>query len=182
MATSSGNHASDFQHSHVESKQVKKRESVAAGAVFLTLTTVVSAVLGFTGALALTKKQDPSSYEKGSLDHAKGKQVTGHALAAKAFRWGTLLAFSGVGLISFGVWKMLGVHNMEEFTAAVQSKMPIIPKKDESEQGRSDFATLKELADYLVQQDEIKKKRKEESDRLKEITTSQDDTISGGKS
>ncbi|XP_033739647.1 transmembrane protein 242-like [Pecten maximus] len=165
MATSSQDHASAIQRSQMEPKPEKKKDSVAAGVVFLTLTTVVSAGLGFSGALALTKKQDRSSYEKGSLDHAKGNPVTGYSVAARAFRWGTLLAFSGVGLLSFTVWKMLGVHNMEEFTAAVQSKMPIIPKKDKNEQGRSDFETLKDLANYLEEQDEIKRRRKELSEK-----------------
>ncbi|XP_069102917.1 transmembrane protein 242-like [Argopecten irradians] len=177
MATSSKDHASSLQRSTEEFKPSKKKDSVAAGVVFLTLTTVVSAALGFTGALALTKKQDRTSYEKGKLDHANGNPITGYSLAARAFRWGTLLAFSGVGLLSFTVWKMLGVHNMEEFTAAVQKKMPIIPKKGESEQGRSNFETLKELADYLEEQDEIKKRRKEESERK-----SQEGTFSNVKS
>ncbi|XP_021355337.1 transmembrane protein 242-like isoform X2 [Mizuhopecten yessoensis] len=131
--------------------------------VFLTLTTVVSTALGLIGGLALTKKQDPVYYQKGSLDHSQGKPVTGYSVALRAFRLGTLLAFSGVGLISFAVWKTLGVNNMEEFSAAVQSKMPVIPKKDKSQQGRSEFESLKDLADYLTEQDEIKKKKKEES-------------------
>lgn len=45
---------------------------------------------------------------------------------------------------------------MEEFTAKVRSIMPTVPKKEG--QGRSDFKTIREVVDYLLEEDEKKKK------------------------
>ena len=45
---------------------------------------------------------------------------------------------------------------MDEFTAKVRSVMPEVPKKEP--QGRSDFKTIREIVDYLLAEDEKKRK------------------------
>ncbi len=40
---------------------------------------------------------------------------------------------------------------MDEFTAKVQSKMPTVPKNEPT--GKSDFKTVRELVNYILDED-----------------------------
>ena len=48
---------------------------------------------------------------------------------------------------------------MEEFTRKMQSIMPRVPKKENP--GRSDFKSVRELVQFIVDEDEKAKKEKE---------------------
>lgn len=66
----------------------------------------------------------------------------------KALGYGTLLAIFGVSAISFGIWKLSGAKNFEEFRLKMGSILPKIPK-NEIPTSRTEFEGLNDLMSYL---------------------------------
>ncbi|XP_041354792.1 transmembrane protein 242-like [Gigantopelta aegis] len=124
--------------------------SKLTGGIFLTAVAGVSILGGFGMTLAMAKRKDPNMFTRG-LVPSREIPDSGASLALRALGWGTLWSVSGVGILSLTVWKVLGVHSMKEFTDKMQSLMPKIPKKES--QGRSEFKTIRELFEYLSEED-----------------------------
>ncbi|KAG5900004.1 hypothetical protein JTB14_009090 [Gonioctena quinquepunctata] len=126
------------------------REFKVKAAVFLAGVSGISAIIGFGTTVASARKQDPRYFGKGMMP-TKELPESGASLALRALGWGSLYAFVGCGVLFYSIWKISGAQNMEEFRYKVGSLLPRIPKNNPP-QGRTEFAGLTDLLDYLQHQ------------------------------
>ena len=101
------------------------------GAAFLFGTTAFAALGGFGIMFARARKKSPNEFYSGPDTNIE----SGARLATRALGRATLYSVSGFTLFCLVVWKALGVHNMKEFSAKMQSFMPrVSPENAEPEE------------------------------------------------
>ncbi|KAB7496188.1 Transmembrane protein [Armadillidium nasatum] len=138
-----------------ENKQPKKWKE----ACFIFGITSISLLSGFSYAIGSTRKSDPEMFDKG-LMKVRNLHAAGSSLALKALGWGTLYAVGGVALFSTLVWKLSGAKNLQEFRMKAGNILPKIPKNDPP-QGRTEFKSLTDFLQYLIDEDARNKNVKE---------------------
>ncbi|KAL3884148.1 hypothetical protein ACJMK2_030379 [Sinanodonta woodiana] len=138
--------------SFTESKGIERLK----GGIFIASITGIAILSGFGMTMALVKKKEPSLFVKKTLS-TKDLPESGGSLAVRALAWGTFYSVTGFSLFCYAVWKLMGVHNLREFNDKIQS---VVPKKQKKEsQGRSEFKSIRDLFDYIIEEDEMKKRR-----------------------
>ncbi|KAF7391574.1 hypothetical protein HZH68_011117 [Vespula germanica] len=130
-------------------KGIEKEKEKFYAAIFLSTVTGLSAFIGFGTTLASVRKKDPKYFDKG-LSGSRRLQETGTLLAFRALCWGTFYAVTGCGLLFYGIWKISGAKNAEEFRYKMGSLLPKIPKNNPP-QSRVEFEGLTDLLTYIAE-------------------------------
>lgn len=133
-------------------------------AAFLATAGSIGLLFGFSGALASTKKQDPTSFDQGLVGQVaeQGRQKrllheSGARLASRALAYGTLYAVGGCAVLFYGLWKLSGADNLEDFRQKAGQILPRVPKNDPP-QSRTEFSGLNDFLQYVIDKDKEEKK------------------------
>ncbi|XP_065164933.1 transmembrane protein 242 [Atheta coriaria] len=132
---------------NIVTKEDEDKKFRTRASLFLASVAGMSAVIGFGSTLASAKKSDPKYFNKGVVPTLEMRE-TGAMLALRALGWGTFYAFTGCGLLFYGIWKLSGANDLKEFRYKIGSVLPRIPKNNPP-QGRTEFEGLNDLMEYL---------------------------------
>jgi len=103
---------------------------------------------GFGSAIAMAKKRDPTSFDKGLLAGAE-RLEGGGSLALRALGWGSLYAVGGVGIFCYAIYKLLNIQDAADFRRKMSSIMPRVPQKPKNPNERTEFESIREFFQYI---------------------------------
>lgn len=83
-----------------------------SAALFLAGVSGLSAIIGFSTTVAAVKKRNPNTFDQGVAAHAVKGMDSGAQLALRALGYGTVLAFTGCGVLFYGIWKLSGASSV----------------------------------------------------------------------
>uniref|UniRef100_A0A6M2DPD1 Transmembrane protein 242 n=1 Tax=Xenopsylla cheopis TaxID=163159 RepID=A0A6M2DPD1_XENCH len=122
-----------------------KKFKMKAG-IFLATVSGISAIIGFGTTVAAVKKRNPTSFDQGIVPAVRGME-SGGQLALRALGYGTVLAFTGCGILFYGIWKLSGATNLSDFRHRAGSILPrLTPVEHKS---KTEFSGLNELLSYI---------------------------------
>ncbi|XP_057560247.1 transmembrane protein 242-like [Hippopotamus amphibius kiboko] len=102
------------------------------GGILLGTVATAEMLAGFVTALSLAKKKSPEWSSKGSRPQKPYWRAGVPLPCEPCMAWGSIYSWHGFGVISFEVWKALGIHitmkQMKDFQSKMQSIFPTIPK------------------------------------------------------
>ncbi|XP_055319968.1 transmembrane protein 242 [Sitodiplosis mosellana] len=130
-----------FQPSDQEKQKYRMR-----AAAFLATVSGMAAFVGFSRTIATARKQDQQLYEQATVETVNLIE-SGTRLATRALAWGTFYAVLGTGTFFYGIWKLSGAKNMDEFRHKMGSVLPKISK--DTQTSRTEFEGLNDLMKYL---------------------------------
>jgi len=149
-----------------EESERAKRAYTFKAALFLATAGGIGLLAGFSGALAVIKKQDPQSFDKGLVGKLSNTEIqqrklhdTGAKLAARALGHATVYAIGGCGLLFYSIWKLSGASDLADFRQKAGSILPKVPKNNPPE-SRTEFSGINDLLQYLIDTDEEKKNKR----------------------
>jgi len=109
----------------------------------------MSVLAGFGFSFSQSRKLDPSKFQEGLSPAAKNLE-SGTGLAARALGRATVYAVSGVSLICFSIWTLVGAKDLHEFRYKVAEYLPRVRRNDPPT-SRTEFESLTDLMGYLDQ-------------------------------
>ena len=151
-----------------------KRKERIVSSVFLLSLTGASVLGGFGLTLSRARKRDPAAFEQGLMPgagagSAEGGIVpgalseearlaeAGTQLAVRALKRASFYAVGGFSLFCFCAWKLSGASDLQDFRQRAGKILPRIPKNDPP-QSRTEFSGLNDLLQYVIDEDEKKKR------------------------
>ena len=98
------------------------------------------------------------TYRPASFSKEAQLADAGTQLAIRALKRATLYAVGGFSLFCFLGWKLSGAKDLQDFRMRAGNILPRIPKNDPP-QSRTEFSGLNDLLQYVIDEDEKKKKQ-----------------------
>ena len=69
---------------------------------------------------------------------------------------GTLYAFAGCGILFYGLWKLSGAKDLEDFRQRAGNFLPRVPKSNPPV-GRTEFSGINDFLAYIIERDNEEK-------------------------
>lgn len=151
----------ESENSKQQSRDLKKEkiDKLKAG-LFFTFVTTFGVISGFGLSLSSTKKRETEDIESKDLRKLYALQERGVELARKALFRATVYSVSGFSLFCLAVWTWSGASTFQQFKERVGQCFPKL-SKPEDKKGRTEFKNLTDLLQYVIDEDQKKKVKKD---------------------